>query len=88
MGMFKHRNDWNHLIIQFSKRKCSLQELIGHQEAGRGTAGQKNKSASSLGLGRLFPLQQMDVLAPALGPLQRTQGTCSDKAAALRHNGD
>ena len=27
--MFKHRNDWNHLIIQFSKRKCSLQELIG-----------------------------------------------------------
>lgn len=84
--MFKHRNDWNHLIIQFSKRKCSLQELIGHREAGRGTAGHKNKSAPGLGDGWLFPLQRMDGLAPASGPLQRSRGTCSDKAAVRQHN--
>ena len=84
--MFKHRNDWNHLIIQFSKRKCSLQELIGHREAGRGTAGHKNKSAPGLGDKRLFCLQRMDRLAPASGPLQRSRGTCSDKAAVRRHD--
>lgn len=86
VGTFKHRNGWNHLIMQSSKWKCSLQEPIGHREAGRGTAGHKNKSAPGLGDGRLFCLQRTDRRAPASGPLQRSGGACSDKAAAGRHD--
>lgn len=46
MGTSKHRfnrDDWSDLILQFSKKKSDLQELIGNQETGSGTAGQENK---------------------------------------------
>lgn len=46
VGTFKHRfnrDNWSDLILQFSKKKSDLQELIDNQETGSGTAGHENK---------------------------------------------